>query len=601
MTEKALTVELPKTLPKFVAYYLKDKKLYVAGHLFIGLVWAMEMAFSPYLLKILIETVATYTDDLVIMLQVIIWPAAFYISMSIFLNINFRLYDYINLKYNPEIKGKIMTDMFAYLMEHSYAFFQNNFSGSLSKKIWDMSVNVETIISIPHEWFFSRFVALMISVVMLFVVVHPVFGGILLLWTILFVSISYFAAKTSGKLSKKMSESASKLEGILVDSVANILSTKLFAKTASEIANLNGYISDIKNKDRDLQWQSIKVNFLQSCCVTLLMGSMLATLIYGRVHGWVTVGDFALVLTLSVSITMAVFNLGQQMLIFFKTVGICQQALSFIMEPHSVKDLASAKDIKIAQGEIIFQNVNFSYNKSITLFDSLELTIPAGQKVGLVGNSGGGKSSFIKLILRLMDIDSGRISIDGHDLKEFKKQSLREQIATIPQGPELFHRTIMENISFANQDANEQDVINAAKKARCHDFILELPEGYQSLVGERGVKLSGGQRQRIAIARAIIKEAPILLLDEATSALDSLTEKYIQEALIAAMQDKTVIVIAHRLSTLKSMDRILVFEKGRIIEDGTPHDLLQKPKGKFAQLWKMQSEGMLPLTGDVNE
>ena len=285
--------------------------------------------------------------------------------------------------------------------------------------------------------------------------------------------------------------------------------------------------------------------------------------------------------------------IGRQIVEFHKVVGICTQSLSFIVEPHELVDSADAQDLVISRAMIEFKNICFSYHQGTPVFENLNLVLEPGQKVGLVGLSGGGKSTFVKILLRLYDVQSGSILIDKQDIRHVKKHSLIDQMATIPQEPELFHRTVLENIRFARPDASDEEVFAAATVANCHQFISELPQGYESLVGERGIKLSGGQRQRIAIARAVLKNAPILILDEATSALDSLTEKYIQEGLDEAMKGKTAIVIAHRLSTLKSMDRILVFEQGAIVEDGSPNDLLDNPEGKFSMLWKMQSAGFI--------
>ena len=283
-----------------------------------------------------------------------------------------------------------------------------------------------------------------------------------------------------------------------------------------------------------------------------------------------------------------------QMQRFSKVVGTCNQALSIIKQPHEITDLPNALPLQVTKGEIIFNDVSFHYENNKPLFKHLAVKIKPGEKVGLVGYSGGGKSTFIKLILRLIDTKSGQILIDNQDIKAITKGSLRRQIGTIPQEPELFHRTIMENIKFARTKASDEEVIEAAKKARCHDFIMDLPEQYHSLVGERGVKLSGGQKQRIAIARAFLKNAPILILDEATSSLDSLTESEIHEALHQVMANKTTIVIAHRLSTLKDMDRILVFVNGEIIEDGELNTLLENKESHFYKLWRMQAEGFIP-------
>ncbi len=278
---------------------------------------------------------------------------------------------------------------------------------------------------------------------------------------------------------------------------------------------------------------------------------------------------------------------------YSKVVGTCNQALKMILQPHKIVDKPDAKTLDIKRGEIRFENVSFHYENRPPLFQNMTVTINHGEKVGLVGYSGGGKSTFIKLILRLLDIQEGTISIDSQNITDVAQGSLRAQIGTIPQEPELFHRSIMDNIRFGFADATDDEVIAAAKKAHCHDFIMELPQQYHAMVGERGVKLSGGQKQRIAIARAFLKNAPILLLDEATSSLDSKTEEDIHQALHEVMVDKTVIVIAHRLSTLKEMDRILVFVDGAIIEDGSLNQLLKDKKGHFYHLWQKQVNGFI--------
>lgn len=313
-------------------------------------------------------------------------------------------------------------------------------------------------------------------------------------------------------------------------------------------------------------------------------------------HGSVSPGDFALVLTLSISFIMSLEDIRQRMLEFIKAVGNCNQALSFIRTTHEITDSPNALPIRIKNGEIKFDQVTFAYeNTNAPLFKNLSVTIHPGEKVGLVGYSGGGKSTFIKLILRLLDVQSGSILIDNQNIKLITKNSLRKQIGTIPQEADLFHRSILENIRFAKPDASDDEVITAAKKARCHEFIMQLPEQYHSLVGERGIKLSGGQKQRISIARAFLKNAPILILDEATSSLDSITEHAIHEALHNVIENKTTIVIAHRLSTLKDMDRIIVFDNGKIVEEGSLTSLLQNNKGHFYKLWQMQAKGFIPL------
>jgi ATP-binding cassette subfamily B protein len=587
------TSALPEKLLPFILRYLKNKKWQLAGYTVVSLIWAVEFSLSPYLLKVIIDTVIKFPADQTGLLAAISVPVVLYISMPMMLNFGFRLYQYINLHFYPEIKAAIAKDIFAYLLHHSHAFFQNTFTGSLTKKISDL-VNVESLITIAIEWFYLRFFPILIASITLFKVVHPIFGIVLFFYAFLFIYFSFLASRKSEGLARQYSESGAKMNGTIADSITNIMSTKLFANIPDEIANVEKDINEVVKHDKAMQWYNVKISFLQGTGVTLLTAFMLSALLYGRIHGWVSTGDFALVLSLSISFIGIVYGIGQQMQSFSKSMGICNQALSIIRVPHEIKDQPDALPLHVTMGQIKFENVEFQYPENKLLFTNLNLAIKGGEKVGLVGYSGGGKSTFIKLILRLIDTHSGHIFIDNQDIKKVKKSSLRKQIGTIPQESDLFHRTVMENIRFARMDASDEEVIEAAKKARCHEFICELPEQYQSLVGERGVKLSGGQKQRIAIARAFLKNAPILILDEATSSLDSITENDIKESLHAVMAGKTTIVIAHRLSTLKDMDRILVFVEGKVIEDGSLNVLLNNTDSHFYKLWQMQAEGFIP-------
>ena len=290
---------------------------------------------------------------------------------------------------------------------------------------------------------------------------------------------------------------------------------------------------------------------------------------------------------LSTTILNQVWSFTQTLFKVAEQVGVFNQSLSSISIPHEIIDSEHAVPLKINSGTIVFDKVKFFYTEAHQLFEDKTLTIQAREKVGLVGYSGSGKTTFVNLITRTFDIQGGDILLDNQSIHKVTLQSLRENIAFIPQDPTLFHRSVMDNIRYGKLEATDEEVIEAAKKARVHEFAIELPQGYQTLVGERGVKLSGGQRQRIAIARAILKDAPILILDEATSSLDSMTEVLIQESLQIAMHKKTVIVIAHRLSTIKAMDRIFVFDSGKVVEEGTHEHLLAN--GKIYQgLWQVQ-------------
>lgn len=593
--QKQSELQLPTTLYQFVWRYIKNRKLYLAGFLLIAVLWAIEMSLSPYLLKLIIDGVVRNPENQIAMLSAILIPVVIYFSMSIIMNLTFRFHDYLNLRLLPEMLAAIDKDMFNYLMHHSYTFFQNHFAGSLARKIFDMAQGVERIFGTIKVALVPRIFALIISSAALFILVKPIFGIILFVWTIIFVCTSYFVTKGSEKIAREEAEESAKLGGVMTDSISNVISTKLFSNINYEVTNLDKYLNSLVNIERKLMWKNLKSNFIQGCFVTLLIGLMLLFLIQGRMHGYVTAGDFAFVLTLSISFILSLEDIRQRMLEFIKVVGSCNQALSYIKIPHEIIDAPDALPLAVAKGEIAFSDVSFKHsNVSHLLFDKLNIIIRPGEKVGLVGYSGGGKSTFIKLILRLLEPQSGLVSIDSQNIKKITENSLRKQIGTIPQEPELFHRTIMENIRFAKPEASDEEVIEASKKAKCHEFVVELPEGYQSLVGERGIKLSGGQKQRIAIARAFLKNAPILLLDEATSSLDSITERYIQESLHEVMKGRTTIVIAHRLSTLKDMDRILVFVNGNIMEDGSLEALLKNKNSHFYKLWNMQAEGFIP-------
>lgn len=317
------------------------------------------------------------------------------------------------------------------------------------------------------------------------------------------------------------------------------------------------------------------------------------TLLYGWVHHWVTLGDFTQVGMQSFWLLGFIWFVSYQMTVYAREIGIIGNALSLVRRGHDLVDVPNARPLVVSQGEICFENVTFAYQKNRPVFRGLNLTIPAGENVGLVGFSGSDKTTLVNLMLRFYDIQAGHILIDGQDIAQVTQHSLRTQLAMIPQDPTLFHRSLLENIRYGRLEAIDEEVMHASKLAHCHEFIEKLDHGYQALVGERGIMLSGGQRQRIAIARAILKNAPILILDEATSALDSVTEKLIQESLHGLMQNRTAIVVAHRLSTLSDMDRIIVFHHGQIIEEGTHAELL-KAQGHFALLWNMQMDGLLP-------
>lgn len=585
-------------LGTLIWHYLRHKKWVLAGFMLTAIVWSVDMSLNPYLLKMIIDTVTKFSGSQVGIVQALMLPAVLYVVLSIIVNLSFRLYEYVNLRLYPDIKSYFDRELLSYVLNHSYGFFQNTFTGTLTQKISDFVVNVEPLISIPNEWFYPRLIAAVIASATLFHVVQPIYGLVLFGWAIVFVLVSYWASKGSEYYAGQFSQSIAVLNGSISDSISNVISTKLFDNVPHELSAIDIDIQRAMKHDRAWKWYDLKVNFVQGIGVSILISIMLILLLQGVKQGHISAGDFALVLTLSIAFVSSIHNVGHQMQQFFKVVGICNAALSVIREPHGIVDVPHALPLNVTAGEICFKQVDFQYENNHPVFTDLTVTINPGEKVGLVGYSGGGKSTFIKLILRLFDTKKGQIWIDDQNIQLVTQGSLRQQIGTIPQETELFHRTIMQNIRFARVEATDEEVIEAAKKARCHDFIMALPDQYHSLVGERGVKLSGGQKQRIAIARAFLKNAPILLLDEATSSLDSQTEQEIHAALHEVMENKTTLVIAHRLSTLKDMDRILVFVHGQIVEDGSLEQLLANKHGHFYKLWHMQVQGFIPVLGE---
>ncbi|MCA9364037.1 ATP-binding cassette domain-containing protein [Candidatus Kaiserbacteria bacterium] len=332
----------------------------------------------------------------------------------------------------------------------------------------------------------------------------------------------------------------------------------------------------------------------------LFMNRLIAVVLVGAVLGYMYVlfkkeavgaGDIILVLAVLGNITHIITHLGNMMNGFIRMYGEIEEGLEEVLVPHEIDDKKNARKLKVTDAKVEWNAVDFGFDDN-QVFDKFNLDIPSGQRVGLVGSSGAGKTTFVSLLLRQHDIDGGEILIDGQNIAKVTQDSLRENIAVVPQEPLLFHRSIRENIAYGKLDATQEEIELAAQRAQAHDFIMELPEGYDTLVGERGVKLSGGQKQRVAIARAMLKDAPILVLDEATSALDSESEVKIQKALHELMVGKTVVAIAHRLSTLREMDRIIVLEQGVVIEDGT-HDELVASGGVYARLWAHQAGGFL--------
>ena len=579
------------SLKKFFLQLIKPYKWYVAALFFTALYWGVNNALSPYVLKLIIDKVAAFEGDKSQIFTAIMPYVALYIVLWILIAVDMRFLDWVRMRLFPSLRYDVINSMFQYLNQHSHRYFQNNFAGSLANKIMDMMSGMVTIFSTLDDGF-AQCIAIIIAIISM-LLVNPVFSLFLVLWVVAFLVITAVYFKPIRDQSNYFATAKSTVMGKVVDSVSNVTNLRLFARHAYENKLIQESVQDTVDKDRAMQRTILKMRIFWDVSIIVLIGGNLYLLVSMYSKNQVTIGDFSFIISLSISIFYNLWYLASQFVTFAEELGKCKQALTIISAIHDISDQPNATVLQVTKGEIEFDDVTFHYDEGAHLFNNKNVIIQSGQKVGLVGLSGSGKSTFVNLILRLFDVESGKIMIDGQDIRTVTQASLRENIAMIPQDVSLFHRTLMDNIRYGRTDATDEEVIDASKKAHCHEFISQLKEGYESLVGERGIKLSGGQRQRIAIARALLKNAPILILDEATSALDSLTEKLIQDSLHALMQGRTTIVIAHRLSTLSEMDRILVFDKGQIVEDGS-HEELLKAHGHYSRMWAMQAGGFLP-------
>lgn len=585
------TSPLPQTFIKFSLHFLRNYQWQILAIVILSALSGTYGTMSSWLSKLLLDAIEG-THERHALIHATFWPALFFVLNYEVHNAIWRGIDYLNLSLAPKIKNNIIESLFSYIQQGSVRFFQENFAGAISTNITLVADNIEKVLHSALMYSIEMFVQLVLALIVMYFV-HPIFAVGLFVWVFFFLLSSFLLSGRARNLSKEYAKSKSLLCGTLVDSIQSIGTARLFARSQFETSYLQTYLLSMKNKFVAKEWFVFKVWFWQGLSITALIAFMLFFLLKLRTENLVSIGDFALILGLVLFVTENMWDLTEYIDIINDSIGQCNQSLKMLLVPLEIEDVPNAKMLKVTEGVIEFKNVQFHYKGTDPLFQNKSITILAGQNVGLVGYSGSGKSTFVNLILRLFDLTSGEILIDGQNIKEVTQQSLRSNIGMIPQDPALFHRTIMENIRYGRLDATDEEVIEASKKAHTHDFIKKLPLQYDSMVGERGVKLSGGQRQRISIARAILKNAPILILDEATSQLDSVTENDIQESLWKLMQGKTSLVVAHRLSTLLHMDRIMVFNKGKIVEDGSHPALLAK-NGMYKSLWDAQVEGFLP-------
>ena len=583
---------LPRTLISFFLHFAKRQKwsfiLFSVAPIFL----VFETTIMPYALKIIIDSLQNFKGNRSDIFQHLASPLKLFAGGWLAWIFVARFQNWLQAYAIPRFQAEIRLESLEYTLGHSYRFFSENFAGNLGNKISELSRALEDIRLMLSWAIMPPFIGALVALFFMWKM-HPFFALLLLGWISINISISLAFARHIQKVSEVISEDRSKLSGCIVDVLSNVISVKAFARKMQDLDYVIKYQNIEKQNYKRI---IILLNWLRGS-MDIQLFAVMTLMVTGSIIGWqrgfVSAGDVAFLVFATNSLMNQVWVMSESFSNLFREIGTAKQSLAVLSESHELLDSASAKDLVVAEGKIEFENVHFSYNKNNSLFSDKNLIIEPGQKVGLVGFSGSGKTTFVNLILRFFDIKAGEIKIDGQNIAKVTQESLRKNIAMIPQEASLFHRSLMENIRYGNLNATDNQVIEAAKKANCHEFIMQLNDDYQTLVGERGIKLSGGQRQRIAIARAILKNAPILILDEATSALDSITEKYIQDSLNQLMQNRTTIVVAHRLSTLAKMDRIIVFDNGKIIEDGN-HQMLLNNNSHYAKLWNMQAGGFLP-------
>lgn len=502
-----------------------------------------------------------------------------------------RIADYFHPYAQSNIMKRLYDQAFSNIERHSYSFFANTFMGSLVTKTKRYVDSFETIhdIFVFQIWFHGISIVSAVTVLMIYA---PLFAGIFVVWVALFIFGSSFFIQRIIARDTAHAASKSLTTGALADALTNILNIKMFARSENEKARFATRTAQEEHDRRHAWFMHTHQIVFQGLLIAgmELMSMFLAIKLW--VAGDITLGTVVLIQTYLFLLFDVVWNIGRNITKFLNALADAQEAVEIFESPLHITDPALPEAVRMNKGALLFSNVSFAYNEKRVIFNNLSLAIPAGQHVGLVGHSGAGKTTITKLLLRFHDVTEGSITIDGQDIRAVAQDALRARIAYVPQESILFHRSLRENISYGKPDASFDEIVAVAKKAHAHEFIEKLTHGYDTLVGERGIKLSGGERQRIAIARAMLKDAPILILDEATSSLDSLSERYIQEGFDELMKGRTTLVIAHRLSTIVRMDRILVFDGGAIVEDGTHEELLKK-NGVYAELWKEQSAGFI--------
>ncbi|HBB44446.1 MAG: ABC transporter related protein [Parcubacteria group bacterium GW2011_GWA1_44_13] len=478
------------------------------------------------------------------------------------------------------------------LLYHSYSFFTDNFAGALVQRVGRYARAFERLTD-RITWDIIPLIVRISGAVIITAYIFPMLAVIIFAWVVLYMVVNYFYSKWRLKYNLEMVQADSRTTAVLADAITNQNNIDIFSQHSNE----QKYFKDVTEDQSKITLRNWTVgqglDAIQAALIFLIEFAIFYVTIRYWEQGLVTVGTFILVQLYVLGLGRRLWDFGRIIRDFYEGFADAKEMVEIMNLPYEIKDVPTATPLNVSGGEVVFRNVTFAFNQTREVLKNINFTIKAGEKIAIVGPSGAGKTTFVRLLLRFYDVTSGKILIDGQDIRHATLKTLRNNVSLVPQDPLLFHRTIMENIRYGKPSATEAEVVEAARLAHCDEFINVLPNKYETYVGERGIKLSGGERQRVAIARAILKNAPILVLDEATSSLDSHSEALIQDALDTLMKGKTVVVVAHRLSTIRKMDRIIVLKDGTIIEEGT-HDALTNQSGSlYSKLWDLQAGGFL--------
>lgn len=586
--EQRGTIEIPSTPFAFIWFALRPYKKWFFWAIFFVFLSELFGGLQSYTFKGFVDAANSLGSARVIFLWVLAYPV-----LLLFDAMTIRANGFMLNFLTVYARTRAVKILFEYLSLHSLSYFNNRFAGALSEKVTTISQNVSRL-AYQFIWsILSPFFVFIVTVTILFSA-NIILAIVFMCGFIVLIPINLWLTRKQLFLSEKLAELAARLRGYVIDVVTNITAVQQYARRSYEINRLDKAIVEYRETDVKSDNYREWILTINNILVAFFIGGIIiwAFVIWSR--EMITVGTFVMVVALTRGFMRELTWIGQSINNLMEMYGEVRNGLKEIIQPHDITDKTNARRLIVNEGVVTFDNATFAYDKDPrSVFQKLSFTVRGGEKVGIVGTSGAGKTTLMKLLLRQHDLINGSITIDGQDIREVTQEGLRENISVVPQEPMLFHRTIRENILYGKLDATEEEMIAVAKKAHAHDFVELLPQKYDSLVGERGVKLSVGQRQRIAIARAFLKSAPILILDEATSALDSESEVAVQKALHTLMEGKTVFAIAHRLSTLRDMDRILVFKDGQIAEDGIHNTLLKNKEGVYASFWSHQAGGFI--------